>query len=146
MEGSDEIRCFHCQKLLAKGEKGLNTYEIKCTRCGSVNALFNGIPDQVIITDPSGVILYANAQVEKITGYSISEILGKKPSLWGNQMPAAFYKKMWDSILNKKKSVTVKITNKKKDGTLYQAQLRISPVLNSEGEIKMFVGMETVIE
>ena len=45
-----ELRCSECDKLLAK--KG-DTYEIKCTRCGTVNSIFKGIDEQVVITDPA---------------------------------------------------------------------------------------------
>lgn len=142
----DEVRCFKCGKLLAKHDLLQNILELKCLRCGTLNALFKEVKDQVIITDLEGTILYANSLVESITGYTLVEILGKKPSLWGGQMPASFYKKMWTEIKVKKKPFVTEIHNKKKDGTLYKAILRISPVLSADGEVKMYVGMESVVK
>ncbi len=106
---------------------------------------FDYIKDQVIITDPDGIIIFANAVVEEVTGYKISEIIGKKPSLWGGQMPKAFYKTMWQKIREEKKSVKVVVTNKRKNGKLYDAILRISPILDTEGQVKMYVGIETIL-
>ena len=140
-----EFRCFHCGKLLAKGDLDNVDLEIKCHRCGIINSIFKTMNDQVVITDPNGVILYANSLVEKITGYKLTEILGKTPSLWGKQMPTEFYKELWHDIKVEKKSVVVKVRNKKKDGTLYSALLRISPVFDINGEISMFVGVESVL-
>jgi PAS domain S-box-containing protein len=143
--GYKETRCFKCGKLLAKQKFGQDSLEIKCIRCGALNLIFKDLKDQVIITDVNGTILYANSLVESVTGYSMREIIGQKPSLWGNQMSQVFYKKMWRMIKLKKQPVVVKLTNKKKDGTLYDAILRISPVFDTAGDIHMFVGMETLI-
>ena len=55
-----------------------------------------GASDHIIITDHDGIILYANHAVEKITGYSNEEIIGKKAGnkeLWGGQMENITYKK-----------------------------------------------------
>lgn len=145
-EPSDEVRCLKCGKLLAKHDLMQNILEVKCLRCGTLNALFREVKDQVIVTDPEGIILYANSLVETITGYTLAEILGKKPSLWGGQMPPEFYKRMWHEIKTNKTSFVTEVCNKKKDGTLYKAILRISPVLSTDGEVKMYVGMESVVK
>ena len=106
---------------------------------------FDYIKDQVVITNPDGVIIYANGVTEEITGYKLSEIIGKKPTLWGGQMPKNFYSTMWKKIGTEKKSIRVLVTNKRKDGKLYDALLHISPVLDTDGKIQMFVGIETVL-
>jgi len=138
-----EIRCIHCDKLLVKGSIS-KTLEIKCNRCGALNPIFRDVSDQVIITDADGVILYANPLVEKVTGYSLQEVLGKKPSLWGGHMPREFYKKMWDTIRLERKPIHVTVKNKRKDGTFYDADLQITPVFDLDGSVKMYVGIESV--
>jgi PAS domain S-box-containing protein len=140
-----EERCLKCGKLLARDDLKQNALEIKCVRCGTLNSVFRGIKDQVIITDTRGTILYANSLVETVTGYTLAEIIGSKPSLWGGQMSQEFYRKMWRVIKVKKLPIAVEVVNRKKDGTLYKVTLRISPIFNARGQVKMFVGMETVI-
>lgn len=98
--------------------------------------------DHIIITDPEGIILYANAAAEKITGYPEKEMLGKKPSLWGKQMSKEFYQKMWKTIKTDKKIFIGELTNKKKNGEKYIAEAHISPILDSRGKIIFFVGIE----
>ncbi|MEI6057461.1 MAG: PAS domain S-box protein [bacterium] len=140
------FRCDDCGKLLARGDEADTSISIKCTRCGSINSIFKGVTEQVIITDPEGVVIYANSLVEEITGYALNEILGNKPSLWGGQMPKEFYKKLWHTIKIDMQPVMVTVKNKKKDGTLYTASLHISPVFGADKVIKMFVAVESVIK
>ena len=125
----DEIRCSKCNKLLARNHSHNNTFEVKCSRCGTLNSVFENMQEQIVITNPEGIILYANEVVEEITGYSPKEIIGGNPSLWGKQMSKEFYKKMWSVIKEKKQSIQVVVKNKRKDGKKYEAELRISPIL-----------------
>lgn len=99
----------------------------------------------VIITDLEGVIIYANPAVTQTTGYSPAEIVGKKPSLWGRQMSQEFYSDMWHTIKVEKKTFLGELRNKRKNGDIYTVFANISPVLNAQGEVKFFVGLETDI-
>lgn len=138
----NEFRCLGCGKLLAKGALLNAAIEIKCNRCGKLNTLFEEFGDQVVLTDPDGVILYANEKATEITGYSLEEIIGSRPSLWGNQMSREFYEKLWHEVKDLKKAIAVRVTNKKKNGELYDAILRISPILDKDGDIKFFFSMQ----
>lgn len=98
--------------------------------------------DHIIITSPDAKILFANKGVEHITGYSAAEIIGKTPAVWGHQMPAEFYKTMWKRIKEEKQPFVGQITNRRKNGELYQAESSISPILDDAGNIIYFVGVE----
>ena len=102
----------------------------------------DGVSDHVVITNPEGVITYANKAATKITGYSLEEMVGKKPSLWGGQMPKEFYEKFWRTIKSDKKPFWSELTNKRKGGELYEAELRVSPILDENGNLLFFVGIE----
>lgn len=109
----------------------------------SIKAGFDLLNDHVIITDENGNILYANKAVENSTGFSIEEILGKNPAdLWGGQMGTDFYEKMWHTIKIDKKPYVGEVQNKRKDGSLYWQELHISPILNNEGDVIFFIGIE----
>lgn len=115
--------------------------------------------EHIIFTDSDGVIIYANKAAERLTGYPLAEIIGKRPSLWGNQMSREFYRGMWDTIKNKKRVFGGEIINRRKNGQLYTVDAHIFPITDritqsyaigsenysgsdSGGEIKFFVGME----
>lgn len=98
--------------------------------------------DHVIIADPNGKILYANAAAERLTGFSFQEMEGKTPGLWGKQMPQSFYEAFWKIIKIEKKPYSGEVKNKRKDGTIYIASIRVSPILDSKKNVRFFVGVE----
>lgn len=99
--------------------------------------------DQVVITDGEGIVVYANAAVEKITGYNPEEALGKKAGvLWKVPMPIEYYKNLWHTIKEQKKTFIGEIQNRRKNGQLYTALISISPVLDNSGNVPYFVGIE----
>lgn len=141
-----ELRCRSCSKLLGKHALETATIEIKCNRCGTINSILDGNDTLIFITAPSGEIIYANEQLETITGFTLAEVLGKTPAVWGGQMPAPFYAKLWDDIAVQKKAVVARMTNKRKDGSAYECTNRISPILNESGDIHYFLGIQTIIK
>src|SRR5437879_3875381 len=89
-----------------------------------LKAGFDYLADHVIITDADGSILYANNAVEKNTGFSKEEVLGKNPGdLWGGHMPKEMYEKMWKTIKIEKQPFVAEVQNKRKDGTQYWQEL-----------------------
>jgi PAS domain S-box-containing protein len=99
--------------------------------------------DHVTITDVEGIVVYANAAVEKITGYAPEDALGKKAgALWKLPMPIEFYQNLWNTIKNQKKTFLGEIQNRNKNGHVYSASINISPVLDEDGDILFFVGIE----
>lgn len=104
---------------------------------------FNQMNDHVVITDENGNIVFANKAVERQTGFKINEILGKNPGdLWGSKMPKSFYEEMWYRIKILKEPFIGEVQNERKDGSAYWQELRVTPVLNKEGEAKYFIGIE----
>lgn len=98
--------------------------------------------DHIIITDPDAKIIYANRGAERTTGYSVKEMVGKTPALWGKQMPKEFYERMWHTIKIEKKSFVGKVKNRRKNGENYLSEFSISPILNDKEDIIFFVGVE----
>lgn len=139
-------RCTKCNKLLGIEKKKEDIFEIKCNRCGEINSLLGDKNKQIFLTDAKGFIVYINDKVESVTGYSKEEVMGKTPALWGGQMSDAFYADFWNTILTQKKAVSVRLVNKRKDNSLYNVSMQISPILNSYGDVEFFLAMETVIE
>lgn len=97
--------------------------------------------DHTVITDAEGTILYANHAAEVMTGYSVAEMIGKRPSLWGKQMSQEFYETLWHTIKTEKQGYAGELTNRRKDGALFLTSIRIAPILDEQGEIRFFVGI-----
>ena len=101
--------------------------------------------DHIVITDPDGIILYANQAVKTITGFEIKSIIGKKAGssvLWGGQMPKSVYKIFWETIKKKKKVFTGEFNNKRANGDKYIAEAHVSPILDINKKVLFFIGIE----
>lgn len=99
--------------------------------------------DHIVITDPDGIIVFANKSVSRITGYSPKEVLGTKAGkLWGGLMGQQFYENFWEIIKNKKKIFEGKIQNVRKNKEKYFAYVSVSPILDKLGNLIAFVGIE----
>jgi PAS domain S-box-containing protein len=95
--------------------------------------------NSTVITDVSGKILWVNKAFTDLTGYTFEEVLNKKPNLLKSGIHSEeFYKNLWDTILSGN-AWEGEITNKRKDGSIYQERLIISPVLNKNHEITNFI-------
>ena len=97
----------------------------------------------MIVTDVEGRIIFANRAVEKRTGYSIAEIIGRKlGDLWGGHMDRDFYAHMWHTLAVRKLPFTGLIKNQRKDGTLFYAEMRIYPIKNIHGKVEAYMSIE----
>ena len=98
--------------------------------------------DTIMITDTSGFIIYANPAFEKITGYSQKQAQGKNPSLLqSGKHDKSFYKELWKTI-SSGKTWSGRFINKRKDGSHYIEDARISPVFSSNGKIDNYVAVK----
>ena len=98
-------------------------------------------PVAISITDAKANILYANAAFETLTGYGRNEVLGENEAiLSSNATPDSIYRQLWRTI-QRKQAWKGTLVNRRKDGDDYLAELIISPVLNSVGEVAYFLGM-----
>jgi PAS domain S-box-containing protein len=107
-----------------------------------LNIAIEQAAEEVVITDPEGVIQYVNPAFEAITGYSRVEAFGQTPRLLksGAHEPA-FYEDLWNRI--KAGNVwTGRLTNKRKDGALIQEDAIISPLLDSQGQLTGYVSLK----
>lgn len=99
-------------------------------------------PASTIITNPEGEIEYVNPKFNDITGYSLEEIIAKKPSiLKSGYQSVDFYKELWDTI-SSGNEWRGELLNKKKNGELYWETARISPIKNEKGEILNYIAVK----
>lgn len=145
-EDDQKIKCMQCSKVIAK-HNGVFGAEIKCLRCGALNCIFEQMSEQVMIISREGIVVFINKAVEVATGYTAYEAVGKKPSeLWANCISAEFYEDLWIKMLEKKELGTIKIANRKKTGEIYNVELSLSPISDTNEEIIFFVGIKIVVK
>ena len=100
------------------------------------------VPDGIIITDAEGIIQYVNPAEEIVSGYSSSELLGRRIGvLQSDKNGEDLTLKMLETI----KSGNVwsgTIVSRKKDGTQYHELTTISPVYDESGKLMNFVAIK----
>ena len=96
----------------------------------------------IMITDTNGIFEYANVSFCKSSGYSLEELIGLKTSILKSGYTSnEEYERIWTNIKNKESWVG-EFCNKRKDGSLYWVKAYINPVVNADGEITKFIGVE----
>jgi PAS domain S-box-containing protein len=98
--------------------------------------------DGIMITDLQGTILEVNRALEDLTGYSREELLGQTPRLLkSGAHPAEVYAAIWRTVLARR-SWQGELTNRRKDGSTFQASLTVSPIVDQQGRLTHFVGIQ----
>ena len=96
----------------------------------------------IVITDTAGTIEYVNPQVAETTGYAAGELIGQNPRiLKSGETSQPDYERLWSTI-TAGGNWRGEFHNKRKDGTLYWVAASISPVIDPDGTITHFVGIE----
>jgi PAS domain S-box-containing protein len=97
----------------------------------------------VIITDAKGAIEYVNNAFEKLTGYILAEVVGKKPGSF-LQGPETYpdNKFALSRALRNREAFTQEILNYSKSGKKYWVSISINPIFDSNGELEKFIAIE----
>jgi PAS domain S-box-containing protein len=122
------------------GDKNLSTLgELSSLQISALNVVANGI----VITDSVGTVVWANRAFSEMTGYSLEEAAGKNPRalLKSGKHDSSFYKKMWDTIIAGN-DWRGEVINRRKDGSLYDEEMTITPLRTGGTRITHFVAVK----
>ena len=115
-------------------------------RAGELAALqiaaLEATANAVLISDRHGKVVWVNSAFQELTGYKCEEISGQDTRLLrSGQNSQALYAEMWRTILEGK-VWRGELVNRRKDGSLYDEEMTITPVLNSAEEITHFIAIK----
>ncbi|WP_336526440.1 PAS domain-containing protein [Campylobacter devanensis] len=92
-------------------------------------------------TDINGIITFVNDEFCKISGYLRDELIGQSHNIVRHpDVPAKYFKRLWETILNKKIYKGL-IKNRTKDGKAVYLNTTIIPILDNNNEIEEFVAI-----
>jgi PAS domain S-box-containing protein len=113
-------------------EAALRTY------ASAIDAAANG----VVITDARGTIELANSAFCALTGYSEHEIVGSNMRmLRSGKNPPELYATMWATIA-RGEVWRGELVNRRKDGSLYDEEMTITPIRDERGQATHFVAIK----
>lgn len=95
--------------------------------------------DWILVADREGNITYVNKTVEELSGYSKEELIGKNPRIFNSgKHNRQFYRELWDTILAGN-SFHGMITNRKRNGELFELYHTITPLKDDNGNVTHFI-------
>ncbi len=98
-------------------------------------------PISIIITDSKFHIEYVNPYFEKTMGFSLTELTGEKPSIFGTEYNKRFYKDIISQITSGR-TWKGEFLNKKKNGESLWELAYIAPIINKKGSIINYVAVK----
>jgi len=101
--------------------------------------------DGVIITDPrkpDNPIIYCNPAFERMFGYSQAEAIGRNPRfLQGHERGQEGVEELRRAVAESR-ACRVTVRNYRKNGELFWNELSIAPVLDEEGRVMHYIGVQ----
>ncbi len=98
--------------------------------------------ESIVVTDPTGAIVYANSSVERTSGYLLEEVMGQNPSLFRSGLhDATFFQIMWAHLAGGE-AWHGTLINRRKNGELYEEDTTISPIHDAEGRLSAYVAVK----
>ncbi|MBW8185076.1 EAL domain-containing protein [Shewanella nanhaiensis] len=136
VEGNDEIaQMSQSLNLMLKERLKANS------QLNLAAAVFNYSAEGIMVTDKNNCIELVNPAFTQITGYTLEEVKGKKPSMLKSDMqPAGYYQSMWSSLEQSDKWEG-EVWNKRKNGQVYPEYLAITVVRDEAGKIIQHIGL-----
>jgi PAS domain S-box-containing protein len=98
--------------------------------------------DSFVMTDAKGNIVYVNPAFTAMTGYTSEEVVGRNPRfLKSGRHPVDFYEQLWETIRSGRIWQGT-VTNRRKDGSIYDEEMQIAPVRDANDAVTGFVAVK----
>jgi len=129
-----------------QNKKNIGFFSVDASHIGDLLALqataLEAMANAVAITDPTGTVIWVNSAFEQLTGYTCAEIVGQSTRLLkSGRNSRTLYEEMWRTILEGR-IWRGGLINRRKDGSLYDEEMTITPRRNNRGEITHFVAIK----
>lgn len=116
---------------------------LKREEMAMLSLVANKTDNSVVITDAQGLTRYVNNGFERLTGYDMAFMRGKKPGsvLQGKDTDPRTVERIREYI-REKRSFYDEILNYSKDGTPYWISLSITPIFSATGQLEYFISVQ----
>ena len=96
----------------------------------------------IVLTDINNRITYINPAFEQLTGYSLTEMLGKSCRFLQGPATDPSEIQAINQAIKTQQAYQSEILNYRKDGTSFWNELSINPIFDSHGKLSQFVGFQ----
>lgn len=106
-----------------------------------IGRVFETTTEGIVVTDSHNNIIRVNPAFTDITGYSVSEVIGKNPKILKSERhDNLFYKTMWDCLMENG-VWEGEIWNRRKSGETYPEWLSINVIKDELDRVKNYVSV-----
>jgi diguanylate cyclase (GGDEF)-like protein/PAS domain S-box-containing protein len=96
----------------------------------------------VVMMDSNAIIEYVNPAFEKSSGYSLNEVIGRDTTFLKSGLTSEdVYDQLWKTAKGGN-TWEGELINRKKDGSIYYEETRITPVIDNDGKIISFLSIK----
>jgi len=95
----------------------------------------------IIITNPTGNIIWVNDIFCQITGYRLDEVLGKKPSILHGRNTGPKVPERMSKLLKTKKPFVERVVNYKKNGAEFICAFAVHPIIDLSQIVVGFISI-----
>ncbi len=99
--------------------------------------------ETVLIMDPSFSIIYANPSTLRTSGYSLEEIIGQKPMIFGSGRSPQDHLDSMTLAISGGEAWRGVFINRRKNGEIYEEDATISPIHDEAGQLIAYVEVKT---
>jgi diguanylate cyclase (GGDEF)-like protein/PAS domain S-box-containing protein len=105
-------------------------------------AALEAAANPILISRRDGTIIWVNSAFEQLSGYMREEVLGQNTRLMksGQQSPS-LYIDLWETVLSGNRW-RGELVNQRKNGSLYNEEMTVTPVKGPTGEITHFIAIK----
>ena len=108
-----------------------------------IRAILESVREAVVVTDPGGIIQYANPAAADLTGFADGTLVGQNWRIWrSDQQPADFYSQV-ESTISLKCTWQGEVVHQHRDGHTYDAFLSVAPLFDPHQPDEL-IGMVSV--
>ena len=99
---------------------------------------------EIIVTDKNFKIVFATNTISKISGYQLTEILGKSPKMFQGKATSEFTQKKIKQALTELKPFKEIVLNYKKNGETYWCEIEAYPMFDKNGAFLNYIALEKI--
>ena len=107
-----------------------------------LTAILKQVSDSIIVTDKDFKIIYMNQAAEDLFGYTWNELKNKTPGILNAEPTGSVMQKQIYHSVTDGRIWTGKAINRRKDGTTFICEMKISPLLNETGTADAYIGIQ----
>lgn len=98
----------------------------------------------VLVTNPDLTIVYVSDNIQALTGYKPSEVIGNTPKMFQGPMTLSHSRERIRKALAAQRPICETVLNYKKDGSVYACVIELYPKFTAKGELSHYLALEKI--